>query len=225
MDTKKLAGALEISIKDEKLFKKAFTHKSYANEHRGVKHNERLEFLGDAVLELVVTEYLFTVFPEEPEGKMTKLRSALVSGVSLSEISKKLKLGDYLQLSHGEDRNGGRKKNPILANLFEAVIGAIFLDSGFTSAKEFISIHVFTRLPEVIEKELHLDPKSAFQEHAQETLETTPEYRVLKESGPDHKKIFLVGVFVGKKQMGKGEGSSKQKAEAEAAKNALQTIS
>lgn len=212
---------LEIALQNEALWTEAFTHKSYANENKDAEHNERLEFLGDAVLELVVTEYLFKKFPEEPEGVMTKYRSALVSGVSLSIVSRQLGLQDFLRLSRGEEQGGGRKKNPILADLLEAVIGALYLESGFEMTQTFIAKHLFPRLPEVIEKSLHLDPKSAFQELSQEKWETTPEYNVLSEIGPDHNKTFTVGVFVGDQKMGEGAGTSKQKAEVAAAENAL----
>ncbi len=221
MNITTLSAQLGTDINAVELFEEAFTHKSYANEDREAKDNERLEFLGDAVLELLVTEHLFEVLPNEPEGVLTKLRSALVSGFSLAIVAKKVGLGKHLRLSHGEEKSGGREKNPILANVFEATIGALYLDSGPEAVKEFLERTLLPRLPEVLEGNLHLDPKSAFQEFSQEKWDTTPEYQVLDESGPDHKKKFTVGVFVGEKQMGTGTGSSKQKAEISAAENAM----
>lgn len=221
MNHSPLSSLLGVSFQDPTLFELAFTHKSYANEHKGTEDNERLEFLGDAVLELVITEHLFRTFPEKPEGELTKFRSALVSGASLSRIAKSLGFGEFLRLSRGEEMGGGREKNPILANVFEAVVGAIYLDSGFSATQEFIAKHVLPHLPEVIAKKLHIDPKSAFQEWAQEKHDITPEYRLLRESGPDHEKNFCVGVFLGEEKMGEGSGTSKQKAEVSAAENAL----
>ncbi len=199
----------------------ALTHKSFANENAGVSHNERLEFLGDAVLELVVTKHLFELFPDEPEGKLTKYRSALVSGISLATVARNLEIGDHIRLSRGESASNGKEKNPILANVFEALIGALYLEAGIEAVEALLAEYLFPRLPEVVEKHLYVDPKSAFQEWAQEDLAITPEYRVLDESGPDHDKTFRVGVYVAETQMGEGEGSSKQKAEVAAAENAL----
>lgn len=213
---------LGIQITDTSLFEVAFTHKSYANERPSIEHNERLEFLGDAVLELVVTEYLFHKFPEEPEGKMTKLRSSIVSGASLATTAKQLNFGDLLKLSRGEEASGGRKKNPILANVFEAVIGAIYIDSDFEVAKHYIMEHLIPRLPEILEKNLFVDPKSGFQEWAQEEFGVTPTYEIISETGPDHAKRFEVGVFVREKQMGTGIGTSKQKGEIDAARDAME---
>jgi ribonuclease-3 len=224
MNQQELSKALGTPINDGDLFEVAFTHKSFANENTDVVHNERLEFLGDAVIELITTEFLYKKFPNEPEGKMTKLRSALVSGASLAKVSRDLSFGELLRLSRGEDASQGREKNPILANAFEAVIGAIYLDSGYETAKQFLQTHLFPRLPEVLEKRLHVDPKSGFQEWAQEELEITPEYKMLSESGPDHEKNYIFGVFVGDAKMGEGNGTSKQKAEVAAAENALEHI-
>lgn len=221
---KQIASALGIEITNAYLFETAFTHKSFANEHKGVDHNERLEFLGDAVLELAVTRHLFEAFPEEPEGNLTKYRSALVSGASIAAVAKHLGLGNHLVLSRGEEASGGRKKNPILANTFEALVGAIFLDAGFEASEAFLRQYLFPRLSAVVEKRLFVDAKSGFQEWAQDKLEQTPEYRVLSESGPDHDKTYIVGVFVGDEQMGEGSGSSKQKAETAAAENALERL-
>jgi len=222
MNIPDLSTRLGISVQDDLLFETAFTHKSYANERSGVEHNERLEFLGDAVLELATTRFLYKKFPQEPEGKLTKLRSALVSGVSLSEVASRLEFGDFIQLSRGEEASGGRAKDPLLADAFEAVVGAIYLDQGFDAAENFLKKQLFPRLPEVLEKELHLDAKSALQELVQEREDITPHYEVLSEIGPDHAKEFLSGVFVGERKIGEGRGSSKQKAEVDAAKNVLE---
>lgn len=222
MNISDLSTRLGISVQDDLLFETAFTHKSYANERTGREHNERLEFLGDAVLELATTKFLYAKFPQEPEGKLTKLRSALVSGVSLSEVASCLEFGDFLRLSRGEEASGGRTKNPLLADTFEAVVGAIYLDQDFDAAENFLKKQLFPRLPEVLEKELHIDAKSALQELVQEREDITPHYEVLSEAGPDHAKEFLSGVFVGEKKIGEGKGSSKQKAEVDAATNALE---
>ena len=221
MTPQELHAIFGVKIQEPMLFQTALTHKSYANEHPSAEHNERLEFLGDAVLELAVTEHLFEQFPDEPEGKMTKFRSALVSGVSLAAVMRRLDISRHIRLSRGEAASGGREKNPILANVFEALVGALYLTAGMPAVKRFLAERLFPRLPEVVEKHLYVDPKSGFQEWAQETLAITPEYRVLEESGPDHNKVFRTAVFVGEEQMGEGEGSSKQKAEVAAAEDAL----
>lgn len=201
-------------------------HKSYVNEHKDEsrKHNERLEFLGDAVLELVTTEFLYASFPEKGEGQLTTFRSALVKGKHLAQVARELDLGEYLLLSHGEEKSGGREKNYILANALEALIGAIYLDRGFLIAHKFISKFILTKLGDIISKGLHVDAKSKFQELSQDKVGVTPIYKVLSERGPDHNKIFEVGAFVADKLMGKGTGSSKQKAEQDAAIHALKEI-
>lgn len=202
----------------------AFVHKSYLNEHRDLKdgHNERLEFLGDAVLELIVTEYLYKKFPAEGEGALTNWRSALVKGRHLAEIAVELELGLYLYLSRGEERSGGRKKNYILANTLEALIGAIYLDQGYRGAHSFAKSFILGRLENILASGQHIDAKSRFQEIAQELLGVTPEYRCLAESGPDHDKSFTMAVYLSGQKIAEGGGSSKQKAEQEAARNGLQ---
>lgn len=212
-----------IKFKDLELIDMAFVHKSYVNEHRERKkqHNERLEFLGDAVLELVVTEYLYKSYPAEEEGVLTNWRSALVKGKNLAEISTELDLGLYLYLSRGEERSGGRKKNYILANTLEALIGAIYLDQDYKTAHAFIDGYILKRLEEILQKGLHIDAKSRFQEIAQEVTGITPEYRLLKEEGPDHDKAFTMGAYIGEEFVAEGMGSSKQKAEQHAASEAL----
>jgi ribonuclease III len=201
----------------------ALIHKSYVNEHRDLKskHNERMEFLGDAVLELIVTEYLYEKYPEEEEGVLTNWRSALVKGKHLSEIAIELDLGIYLYLSRGEERSGGRKKNYILANTLESLLGAIYLDQGYKAASKFTVKYILGRLEQILEKGQHIDAKSRFQELAQELLGITPEYNSLSEEGPDHNKIFTMGLFLEDKKIAEGQGSSKQKAEQSAAENGL----
>ncbi|MFH1284022.1 MAG: ribonuclease III [Candidatus Peregrinibacteria bacterium] len=222
---KKLEKKIGISFKDKDLLKTAFVHKSYVNEHRkeSVTDNERLEFLGDAVLELVSTKHLFEKCPDKSEGEMTSFRSALVKGKTLAEIAEELDLGEYLFLSRGEEQSGGREKNYILANTLEALIGTIYLDQGYGAAEKFIEKFILARLDEIIEKGLHIDAKSRFQEACQEILEVTPHYEIVKEEGPDHEKEFTMGAYIGEELVATGMGSSKQKAEDEAAKNALKT--
>lgn len=218
-----LEQKINISFSNRNLLDTAFVHKSYVNEHRDRKseHNERLEFLGDAVLELVVTDFLYRNYPSKGEGIMTNWRSALVKGKHLAEISQKLDLGLYLYLSRGEERSGGRKKNFILANTLEALIGAIYLDRDYAAALAFIEEFILKQLGSILEKGLHIDAKSRFQEICQELLEVTPEYRLMREEGPDHDKVFTMGAFIGEEFIAEGSGSSKQNAEQEAATAAL----
>lgn len=218
-----LIKKIGVKFEDESLLDKAFIHRSYLNEHRkeGIESNERLEFLGDAVLELIATRYLFNKHPNKAEGELTNLRSALVQGRHLAEVSKELHLGKYLYLSNGEENSGGREKNYILANALEAVIGAIYLDQGFEKSSEFVNQFILSRLDEIIEKNLFADPKSTLQEFVQEKFETTPTYNILSEEGPDHEKEFEAGVYIDEKLISSGKGSSKQKAESVAAENAL----
>lgn len=220
---KELEKKIQIKFQDLTLLDTAFVHKSYMNEHRDLKtqHNERLEFLGDAVLELVVTDYLYKKYPAEEEGVLTNWRSALVKGRHLAEIATELDLGLYLYLSRGEERSGGRKKNYILANTLEALIGAMYLDLDYEATRDFIDSFILKRLEEILKKGLHIDAKSKFQEIAQEVLGVTPEYRLVKEEGPDHDKTFVMGAYVGEEFVAEGKGSSKQKAEQEAAAEAL----
>lgn len=202
----------------------AFTHRSYLNENReaGKEHNERLEFLGDAVLELVVTAYLYAKYPEKPEGELTSFRAALVNTVSISDAATKLGMNEFLLLSRGESKDIGRARSIILANAFEAVIGAIYLDSGYEAAEKFIAEQLFYKTDEVVEKRLWQDAKSKFQEVAQEKVGVTPRYEVVHQSGPDHEKRFVTGVYLGGLQIAKGEGHSKQEAEQDAAQKALE---
>ncbi len=201
----------------------AFVHRSYLNEHHDfpLGQNERLEFLGDAVLELVVTEYLFNEY-SNPEGELTNWRAALVNAKMLAGIAYETGMEPYLFLSHGEAKDAGTKaRDYIMANAFEALIGAIYLDQGYDLARQFVTRWVLSRLPNVLEEGLYMDAKSRFQEAAQELLGVTPTYKVLHEEGPDHAKQFKVGVFVDRELVAAGLGSSKQEAQTEAAENAL----
>lgn len=222
MDLDTLETKIKIKFKDRNLLQSALTHRSYLNENRKwpLPHNERLEFLGDAVLELVTTEHLFREFPN-PEGELTNFRSALVNYKMLSEIAADLNLDEFILLSKGEAKDIGRARQVILANAFESLIGAIYLDQGYDVTKKFIDEFVLSRLTAIMTEGNILDPKSKFQELAQEKLGITPHYKVLAEWGPDHNKNFEVGVFINDKQVAKGTGSSKQEAEISAAENGL----
>ncbi|MCA9361138.1 ribonuclease III [Candidatus Kaiserbacteria bacterium] len=197
----------------------AITHRSYLNEHREATqdHNERLEFLGDAVLELVVTDYLFRTYPDKPEGDLTAIRAALVNTVSLSESALQLGVNEYLLMSKGESKDTGRARQYILANVFEAFIGAMYLDQGYDPARDFIAKHLFSKTEEIIKKRLWQDPKSRFQEMAQEHVNITPTYETISQTGPDHDRVFTVGVFLKKEKVAEGKGRAKQEAEQEAA--------
>lgn len=222
IDLEQLKKQLGIGIKNPDLFQEALTHRSYLNEHKGYKHphNERLEFLGDAVLELAVTRYLFDHF-ENPEGELTSFRAALVNGDMLGKIGRDLGLQDFLLMSRGEAKDTGRARGYLIANAMESVIGAIYLDQGYDAAKDFIEKRVMVHLDEVLVQGLHTDPKSRFQELAQEKTGITPNYRVLKEWGPDHDRHFIAGVFLEEELIAEGEGASKQDAQREAAKQGL----
>src|SRR3989338_695602 len=216
---------LKIKFKDSALLQTSLVHRSYLNEHRDfpLAQNERLEFLGDAVLELVVTDYLYSHYPN-PEGELTNFRSALVNHRILSQIAQRLGMGDYILLSRGEAKDTGRARQVILANAIEALIGAIYLDQGYTVAKEFIDREILTELPKILAEGAYLDPKSQLQEYIQEKEGVTPIYQVLSESGQDHAKLFEVGVFINDKMIGQGNGHSKQDAEVSAAQEALKHL-
>lgn len=212
-----------ITFSNKKLLRQAFLHRSYLNEHQEeeLKNNERLEFLGDAVLELIVTAYLFERFPDKSEGELTAYRAALVNTHSISEAGKKLDMNDFLLLSKGEARDTGKARQYILANTFEAVIGALYLDQGYDIAEKFIAENLFHTLDKILSERLWQDSKSSFQEQAQEQKSVTPSYKVLEESGPDHDKKFIVGVYLEDELISQGEGRSKQTAEQDAAHNAI----
>lgn len=222
-DLSKLEEALGVEFNDKDVLLQALTHRSYLNENPSfrLRHNERLEFLGDAVLELAVTKYLYKNY-ENPEGELTSWRAALVNSKMLSQIAKELNINDFLLLSRGEAKDVGRAREYILANATEAAIGAIYLDQGFEKAEDFVNRKITPYLSQIIEKKLYKDPKSHFQEEAQERVGITPTYEVLDEWGPDHAKHFVIGVFLDKDMVSKGEGSSKQEAQEKAASNALE---
>ncbi len=223
MDVKRIEKKIGITFENISLLKQALTHRSYANENRaqGFQHNERLEFLGDAVLELCVTDYLFKQFPNKQEGELTAFRSALVNTQTLSQISDALSVNKFLLLSKGESRDTGRARQFILANTFEALVGAIYLDRGYDTAYDFIARNLFPLLEKIIEERLWQDSKSYLQEIAQDKLAITPTYKLLEEKGPDHGKIFTMGVYLGSDLIAKGEGESKRDAEQAAARKAL----
>ena len=217
-----LEKKIETSFKDRNILLQALTHRSYLNENPkwGQDHNERLEFLGDAVLELVVTEYLYKTYPN-PEGEMTNWRAALVNAVMLARIATEFDLNDYILLSRGEAKDTGRARQYILANAMESLIGAIYLDQGYDASEKFIKKFILKELPRIIENQLYRDAKSLFQEKAQEKAGITPTYEVIKEWGPDHARNFQVGVFLEKEMVGVGDGPSKQEAQQVAASDAL----
>jgi len=225
-DFSTFSSQLGLSFKNLDLLVEALTHRSYLNEHREYagSHNERLEFLGDAVLELAATDFLFKKFPAKPEGELTAYRAALVNTVSLAESSQALGVNDYLLLSKGESKDTGRARDVILADAFEAIIGAVYLDQGYAAAETFIARNIFNKIDKVIANRSYQDAKSRFQELAQEKRNTTPSYETLSEVGPDHDKRFTVGVFIGTEEIARGEGQSKQEAEQSAAEAGLKAM-
>lgn len=223
-ELKKLEKKLDYKFKDSDKLKQALVHRSYINEHPDfvLGHNERLEFLGDAVLELIVTKYLFNEYPEKPEGVLTNWRASLVNSKMLYQVASELALDNYLYLSKGEAKEGNSKSRQfIMADAVEAIIGAMYLDQGIGGAELFVNEYIVSKLHHIISNELYLDPKSRLQELAQEKESITPHYNLLKEKGPDHEKIFSIGVYFEDKMIAKGEGSSKHEAEVDAAKKAL----
>ncbi len=213
-----------IIFNNKKLLEQAFIHRSYINENSGeqVSHNERLEFLGDAVLELIVTDYLYNKYPDRDEGDLTAYRSALVNAVIIGEVAQELGMNEYLLLSKGEAKDAGRARSYILANTYEAYVGAVYLDAGYNVARDFISRTLFGKIDTIVAKKLWRDAKSLIQEKAQEYLSVTPVYKVLHEAGPDHDKHFTIGVFFGDDRIAEGKGKSKQEAEQDAARVALE---
>lgn len=222
-DFSRLEKKLDITFKNQDLLRQAFVHRSYINENPSFElgHNERLEFLGDAVLELIVTEHLYQTYPN-PEGELTNWRASLVNSHMLAKAAHDLGLETYLYLSKGEAKDTNSKaRNYILANCFEALIGSLYLDHGYTATKKFIHTVLIPELTDILSTQSYLDPKSRFQEIAQDKLGVTPNYRVLKESGPDHAKKFNVGVYLGEELVTTSTGSSKQEAQVKAAALAL----
>jgi ribonuclease III len=225
IDFTKIEKKLQIKVQDKELFTTAFTHRSYLNEHPQYElpSNERLEFLGDAVLQLLSSEYLYANHPN-PEGDLTNFRAALVCTESLAEEAARLGYGEFLLLSRGEEASGGRDREYILANTFEAVLGAIFLQNGIEKCREFVTKELLYKVDRIIRERSYKDAKSEFQELAQERLGITPTYTVVDSWGPDHEKSFKVVVHLGREEYGVGEGASKQKAQQEAAINALDKL-
>jgi ribonuclease-3 len=214
---------IKVVFKDKSLLQQAFTHRSYINENPGMSfsHNERLEFLGDAVLELIVTDFLYKKYPTYAEGELTALRSALVNAIIISEVALKIGMNDYLLLSKGEAKDNGKARQYILANTYEALVGAMYLDQGYEITNKFITKNLLPKTEEIVNKKLWRDAKSLVQEKAQEFVSVTPAYKVLHESGPDHDKHFTVGIYFGPDLIAEGKGKSKQEAEQKAAEAAL----
>jgi len=221
--TKEFQTKLGVTFSDISLLEQALTHRSYLNENRDEKigHNERLEFLGDAVLELATTDRLYRKYPSAPEGELTAYRAALVNTLSLASISEELGLNEYIRLSKGEAKDTGRARQFILANAVEAIIGALYLDKGYATAENFVATYFYPKLDEIIEKRLWQDAKSLFQERSQEKAGVTPEYKVLSEEGPDHDKTFTIAVILNDDEIAQGTGLSKQEAEQSAARAGL----
>lgn len=213
----------KVIFKNKDLLKQAFIHRSYINENSksSLSHNERLEFLGDAVLELIVTDFLYRKYPSYAEGELTAIRSALVNAVIISEVASKIGMNDYLLLSKGEAKDNGKARQYILANTFEAYVGALYLDQGYDKTDKFVTKILLPHTEEIVSKKLWRDAKSLVQEKAQEKVGVTPAYKVLQESGPDHDKYFTIGIFFGTSLIAEGKGKSKQEAEQKAAEAAL----
>jgi ribonuclease-3 len=223
-DFSKLEQKLGLNFKNKDLLTQAFAHRSYLNENSDFKldHNERLEFLGDAVIELIVTDYLYNQYEEKSEGELTNWRAALVNAKMLMSVAEELGFNEFLLLSRGETKELGKARAYILANTFEALVGAVYLDQGYKTADEFIKKYLTNKLSDIIKQGLYIDAKSQFQEQAQDKVSITPVYKVLKEWGPDHEKRFVLGVFLGDELIAEGEGLSKQEAEESAAQSALE---
>lgn len=217
-----LEQKLGVAFQNKDLLQTALTHRSYLNENPSwhLPQNERLEFLGDAVLELAVTRYLYLNF-EKPEGDLTSYRAALVNSNMLAEVAASLDVNNHLLLSRGETKDIGKARMYILANTYEAIVGALYLDQGYDAAEQFIARSIMSRMDDVLEHKLYRDAKSYFQERAQDIAGVTPTYEVLKEWGPDHAKNFVIGVYIGEELVAQGEGSSKQDAQQDAAEKGL----
>ena len=223
-DLSRLEKTIGITFKNLDLLRQSVVHRSYLNENPGfhLPHNERLEFLGDAVLEIIVTDYLYKNFPDTPEGELTNWRASLVNSKMLATVAREINLEEYLYLSKGEAKDKNSKaRQYILANAMEALIGAIYLDQRLKKAEKFVKNHILSKLTAILENKLYQDPKSKFQEKAQEIYRVTPHYRVLKETGPDHAKVFEVGLYLGEELISRGKGTSKQEAQVDAARKGL----
>jgi len=219
-DLTALEKTIGVKFRNKELLLQALTHRSAVRGENRSKSYERLEFLGDAVLELAVTEFLYAI-SSKPEGELTNWRSALVKGETLATIAREIQVGNYLIMSRGEDTSGGREKSSTLADVVEALIGAMYLDQGFDPTRIFIDTFILSKLRELLAKGEDRDAKSVFQENAQDKLGITPTYQVLEEIGPDHDKTFTIGVFIGEEKIAEGTGPSKQKAEQDAAEKGL----
>lgn len=220
-----LQKTISITFRDQNLLKQAFAHRSYLNESRDIPvSNERLEFLGDSVLSFLASEYLYATFPDYPEGTLTNIRSSLVKTTSLCAIAQSLRLGDLMLLSRGEEESGGRTNPSLLADTFEALLGAIFLDLGIDVARQFVARFVLSKTMDIIAQKSYIDYKSFLQEIIQEQSKVSPTYRVTKSEGPDHAKTFWVEAVAGDGVLGSGTGKSKQEAEQTAAANALEKM-
>lgn len=224
---KKLSEITKVKIKNKDLYLIALTHRSYLNEHSDYKYpsNERLEFLGDSVLQLLSSEYLYNKYPQQPEGILTNYRAAMVCTLSIGTEAKRLGYGELLLMSNGEESTGGRERIYILANTFEAVLGAMYLDSGIEACREFVNRELLYKIEKVVKNKSYKDPKSNFQELAQEKLNITPVYKVLNSWGLDHEKTFSVAVYLNKEEYGVGEGKSKHRAQQSAAIKGLDKLS
>lgn len=226
MDIEKFEEKMNLKFKDKELLKKSLTHRSFLNENEkeDLKNNERLEFLGDAVLELIISEHIFHEYPDRPEGDLTSFRAAVVRTESLAKVSGKLGIGQFLLMSKGEEMTGGREKEYLLANAFEAIIGALYIDQGYETVRKFLEKHLVSQIATIVKYRLDLDAKTKLQEKTQNIFKTTPVYKVIKAKGPDHDKIFTIKVMIKKETYGIGEGITKQKAEEKAAAKALRKL-
>ena len=223
-ELKKLESLIDVEFKDINLLKQSVVHRSYLNENPRFKlhHNELLDFLGDAVLAIIVTEFLYKNYPDTPEGDLTNWRASLVNSKMLALVAEEIQLEEFIYLSKGEAKDKNSKaRQYIIANAVEALIGAIYLDRGIKKTTKFIKNNILSKLDNILENKLYQDPKSKFQEKSQEIYKATPHYKVLKESGPDHAKIFRVGLYLGEEQISTGQGSSKQEAQIDAAQKGL----
>jgi ribonuclease-3 len=221
----KIEEKIGVEFENKSLLMTAFTHRSFLNENPSANvHNERLEYLGDAVLEFLVSKFLYKNYKERDEGDLTSFRAAIVRTEALAQTAAELNYGNFLRMSKGEERTGGREKDYLLANTFEAVLGAIYLDQGLEITEDFLERVHFPKISKIVENRSDIDPKTKFQEIAQEKFKITPEYELVSETGPDHSKTFVMAVYLGSKKYGQGEGPSKQKAEEAAAERALQKV-
>ncbi|MBI4066130.1 ribonuclease III [Candidatus Gottesmanbacteria bacterium] len=217
-----LQQTIGLTFTNQELLKAAFIHRSYLNEARAIREsNERLEFLGDAILSFLTSHFLYTTYPDYPEGTLTNIRSSLVKTKSLADTARELKLGELLFLSRGEEDSGGRTNSSLLADTFEALLGAIFLDQGIDPAKTFLATHLFSKVNDIVKNKSYIDYKSLLQEIIQSETRISPTYHVTKSEGPDHAKTFWVEAKAGERLLGSGMGKSKQEAEQTAAVNAL----